>query len=171
MSVTATRSPRRRRCAPAVGPPRIRHVPPHEPFALPTDLTDEQALAVFELIDELRELICTIYERRCSTPIETAARPCRHRTTLTRSRRFAVLTTETGAHGARAAPHLALLNRHYIVGYAQVDVVANSFLEKPAVHAWPLVPAKSRWRPRVHFGVLRASEGIASRPIGPATNA
>lgn len=37
---------------------------PMKPFALPTDWTDEQALAVFELLDELRDRIWALYEQR-----------------------------------------------------------------------------------------------------------
>jgi hypothetical protein len=37
------------------------------PFAVPEDWTPEQALAVFELLDDLRELICARYlpEMQC----------------------------------------------------------------------------------------------------------
>jgi hypothetical protein len=31
------------------------------PFVVPEDWTPEQALAVFELLDDLRELICALY--------------------------------------------------------------------------------------------------------------
>lgn len=37
---------------------------PMKPFALPTDWTGEQALAVVELLDELRERIWERYEQR-----------------------------------------------------------------------------------------------------------
>lgn len=37
---------------------------PMKPFALPTDWTDDQALAVLELLDELRERIWARYEQR-----------------------------------------------------------------------------------------------------------
>ena len=37
---------------------------PMKPFALPTDWTDEQALAVYELLDELRDRIGSLYQQR-----------------------------------------------------------------------------------------------------------
>ncbi|MCA8306835.1 hypothetical protein LGN24_35730 [Burkholderia seminalis] len=55
------------------------------PFAVPEDWTPEQALAVFELLDELREVICARYlpemqhllreQRRQHDPTSTARAP------------------------------------------------------------------------------------------------
>ena len=60
---------RRKRHAPrskdqAAPPVRTSHAPPPPcatPLAIPTYWTPEQAIAVFELIDNLRETICALY--------------------------------------------------------------------------------------------------------------
>jgi hypothetical protein len=58
--------PRRRRwprhACPLCAEPRFNHsLPPTIPLGIPTDWSEETALAVFELVDQIRDIILAIY--------------------------------------------------------------------------------------------------------------
>lgn len=70
MSKSTRRKPSRRICPLCAEPPRYGGLPTAIPIGIPTYWSPETALAIFELIDEMRDLILAVYR----TDIQDAAR-------------------------------------------------------------------------------------------------
>jgi hypothetical protein len=60
----------RRPCPPCAGPPLNTGLPIAIPFGIPTYWSPETALAIFEFVDEMRDIILAVY----GTHIQDAAR-------------------------------------------------------------------------------------------------
>jgi hypothetical protein len=70
MSKTTRRQPSRRACPLCAERRRYGGLPTATPFAIPTYWSPETALAIFELIDEMRDIVLAVYR----TDIQDAAR-------------------------------------------------------------------------------------------------
>jgi hypothetical protein len=70
MSKTTRRQPSRRACPLCAERARYGDPPTATPFGIPTYWSPETALAIFELIDEMRDFILAVY----GTDIQDAAR-------------------------------------------------------------------------------------------------
>jgi hypothetical protein len=70
MSKPTRRKPSRRACPLCAEPPHHGGLPTAIPFGIPTYWSPEAALAIFELIDEMRDIVLAVYR----TDIQDAAR-------------------------------------------------------------------------------------------------
>jgi hypothetical protein len=85
MSKTTRRQPSRRACPLCSERARYGGLPTAIPFGIPTYWSPETALAIFELIDEMRDVVVAVYrtdiqdaarqQRGLSTPAERVAIP------------------------------------------------------------------------------------------------
>ena len=83
MTKPTRRKPPRRACPLCAEPPRYGGLPTAIPFAIPTYWSPEAALAIFEFIDEMRDIVLAVYR----TDIQDAAR---HRCQSTPAKRVII---------------------------------------------------------------------------------